>query len=86
LDALDWSTVIDVADTESIRKSEEEIAELRLSNTRSEAKIQILVDALVNVSAPAVALNGRLLKLESQVKRDEAQTGKFQSTTDRSQL
>lgn len=27
LDALDWSTVIDVANTESIRKSEQQIAE-----------------------------------------------------------
>jgi hypothetical protein len=73
LDALDWSTVIDVADTESIKKSEEEIGELRLSIARSEAQIQILVDALVNLSAPAVALNDRLLKLESQVESDKAQ-------------
>ena len=62
--------MIDVADTESIRKSEEEMAELQLSITRSEAQIQILVDALVSLSAPAVALNDRLLKLESQAKAD----------------
>ena len=73
LDALDWSTVIDVADTESIKRSEEDIAELQLSIARSEAQIQILVDALLNLSSPAVALNDRLLKLESQVKTDEAQ-------------
>ena len=73
LDALDWSTVIDVADTESIRKSEEKIAELRLSIGRSEAQIQILVDALVNLSSPALALNERLLKLESQIETDKAQ-------------
>jgi len=46
---------VDVADTERIRKSEEEIAELQLSITRSEAGIQ--VDALLNLSSPAVALN-----------------------------
>jgi hypothetical protein len=40
---------------------------------RSEAQIQILVDALLNLSAPAVALNDRLLKLESQIERDKAQ-------------
>jgi hypothetical protein len=61
----------DVADTERIRKSEEEIAELQLSITRSEAGIQ--VDALLNLSSPAVALNARLLKLESQVEADKAQ-------------
>ena len=62
---------VDVADTERIRKSEEEIAELQLPITRSEAGIQ--VDALLNLSSPAVALNDRLLKLESQVKTDEVQ-------------
>jgi hypothetical protein len=46
---------VDVADTERIRKSEEEIAELQLSITRSEAGIQ--VDALLNLSSPAVAFN-----------------------------
>jgi hypothetical protein len=50
LDALDWSTVIDVADTEGIKKSEEDIDNLQLSIARSEAQIQILVDALVNLS------------------------------------
>jgi chromosome segregation ATPase len=59
--------VIDLADTEG------EIAELQVSITRSEAQIQILVDALVNLSAPAVALNDRLLKLESQVQVDKTQ-------------
>jgi septal ring factor EnvC (AmiA/AmiB activator) len=73
LDALDWSTVIDVTDTESIRKIEVEIAELLLSIARSKAQIQILVDALVTLTAPAAALNDRLLKLETQVKTDKAQ-------------
>ena len=63
LDALDWSAVIDVADTEGIRKSEADIADLHLSIARSEAQIQILVDALADLSAPAAALNDRLLKL-----------------------
>ena len=58
---------VDVADTERIKKSEEEIAELQLSITRSEAGIQ--VDALLNLSSPAVALNDRLMKLESQIRR-----------------
>ncbi len=40
LDALDWSTVIDVADTEAIQRSEEEIADLQVSVVRSEAQIQ----------------------------------------------
>jgi hypothetical protein len=40
---------------------------------RNQAQIQILVDALVNLSAPAAALNDRLLKLESQIKTDKAQ-------------
>jgi hypothetical protein len=57
---------VDVADTERIRKSEEEIAELQLSITRSEAGIQ--VDALLNLSSPAVALNARLLKLEARLR------------------
>jgi hypothetical protein len=67
---------VDVADTERIRKSEEETAELQLSITRSEAGIQ--VDALLNLSSPAVALNARLLKLESQVEADKAQAGRSQ--------
>ena len=65
--------MIDVADTEAIKRSEEEIADLQLSIARSQAQIQILVDALVSLSAPAVALNDRLLKLESQVEADKAQ-------------
>lgn len=68
---------VDVADTERIRKSEEEIAELQLPITRSEAGIQ--VDALLNLSSPAVALNDRLLKLESQVKTDEVQLANSKS-------
>ena len=67
------STLIDLANTEIIKKSEEEIAELQLSIARSEAEIQILVDALVDLSAPAVALNDRLLKLETQVQAHKAQ-------------
>jgi hypothetical protein len=58
LDALDWSMVIDVANTETMKRSEEDIAKLQLSITRSEAQIQILVDALVNLSAPAVVQIG----------------------------
>jgi hypothetical protein len=42
--------VIDVADTEGIKMSEEDIDNLQLSIARSEAQIQILVDALVNLS------------------------------------
>ena len=56
-----------------LERLEEQIAELQLSITRSEAGIQILVDALVTLSAPAAALNDRLLKLESQVKTEKAQ-------------
>jgi hypothetical protein len=41
-------------DTKAIQRSEEQIAELQLSITRSEAQIQILVDGLVNLAAPAV--------------------------------
>jgi hypothetical protein len=41
-------------DTKAIQSSEEQIAELQLSITRSEAQIQILVDGLVNLAAPAV--------------------------------
>ena len=37
LGALDWSTVIDVADTEGIKKSEEKIAELQLSSYRNQS-------------------------------------------------
>jgi hypothetical protein len=67
------SRLIDVAEPKSLKKSEEKIAELQLSIARSEAEIQILVDALVDLSAPAVALNDRLLKLETQVQGDKAQ-------------
>ena len=53
--------------SKTLKRAEEEIADLQLSIARSEAQIQFLVDALINLSAPAVALNDRLLKLETQV-------------------
>ena len=77
--------MIDVADTESIKKSEEDIADLQLSIARSEAQIQILVDALVNLSAPAVALNDRLLKLEKPGYDRQSVARSLPSSTDRSQ-
>ena len=67
LKGFDWSTVIDAEDLNGIKTIEEEIANLRLAITRTEKQIQTLVDTLLVLSAPASALNDRLLKLESEV-------------------
>src|ERR1700680_4765824 len=59
--------------SKTLKRAEEEIADLQLSIARSEAQIQFLVDALINLSAPAEALNDRLLKLQSKIETDKAQ-------------
>jgi DNA invertase Pin-like site-specific DNA recombinase len=66
LGAVDWSTVVDAADTEGIRKIEEEIASLNLSITRTREKSQRLTDYLLTLANPAATINERLLKLQDE--------------------
>ena len=72
-DALDWSTIADIAASDAIKKMEKEVAELQLSISRAEAKIKTLVDAFLTLSSPAAALNDRMRELESQVAADKVQ-------------
>jgi DNA invertase Pin-like site-specific DNA recombinase len=65
LGAVDWSTIIDAADTEGIKKIEEEVARLNLSIARTREKSETLTDYLLTLTNPAALLNERLLKLEN---------------------
>jgi DNA invertase Pin-like site-specific DNA recombinase len=66
LGAVDWSTIIDAADTEGIKAIEEEIASLNLSITQTRTKSETLTDYLLTLANPAATLNERLLKLENE--------------------
>jgi Recombinase/Resolvase, N terminal domain len=66
LGAVDWNTVIDVADTEGVRKIEEEIASLNLSISRTRGKSETLTDYILTLVNPAATLNERLLKLQDE--------------------
>jgi DNA invertase Pin-like site-specific DNA recombinase len=70
LDDLDWSTIIDIADSSEIKNIEREIADLKARISRSEGQIQTLVDKLLTLDTPAAALNTRLLKLEASAAED----------------
>ena len=48
LDQLDWSSVIDTADLEEIRRYEERIAELKASIEADSRKIETIIDALID--------------------------------------
>ncbi len=72
LDDLDWTTIVEVADSSDIKKLEAEIADLNVRISRTKAQIQTLVDKLLTLDTPAAALNDRLLKLEASLAEDKA--------------
>jgi DNA invertase Pin-like site-specific DNA recombinase len=97
LDDLDWSNIVDIADSSEIKKLESEIADLNGGISRSQAQIQTLVDKLLTLDTPASALNDRLLRLEATVAEDksvlamaekqvEAAKGKHRDLLDKSVL
>jgi DNA invertase Pin-like site-specific DNA recombinase len=71
LDDLDWTTIVDVADSSEIKKLESAIAELEVRIDRTGTQIEILVDKLLTLDTPAAAPNDRLLKLEATVAEDK---------------
>ena len=52
LDQLDWSSVIDTADSEEILRYEERIGELKASIEADSRKIETIIDALIDFALP----------------------------------
>jgi hypothetical protein len=65
LDQLDWSSVIDTADSEEILRHEERIGELKASIEADSRKIETIIDALIDLPSPA--LKARLRTTETAV-------------------
>jgi DNA invertase Pin-like site-specific DNA recombinase len=65
LDQLDWTSVLDVTESEDLRQSEESIASLKFSLSRSEEQARRLVDLLIDT--PSRLLKDRLLEAESEI-------------------
>jgi hypothetical protein len=65
LDQLDWSSVIDTADSEEILRYEERIGELKASIEADSRKIETIIDALIDLPSPA--LKARLRTTETAV-------------------
>jgi hypothetical protein len=65
LDQLDWSSVIDTADSEEILRCEERIGELKASIEADSRKIETIIDALIDLPSPA--LKARLRTTETAV-------------------
>jgi hypothetical protein len=63
LDQLDWSSVIDTADSEEILRCEERIGELKASIEADSRKIETIIDALMDLPSPA--LKARLRTTET---------------------
>jgi DNA invertase Pin-like site-specific DNA recombinase len=64
LDALDWKSVLDVAESEEIKAAEIELASLKIENQRTNDQIARVTDLLIDT--PSQSLKERLLKLEAQ--------------------
>jgi hypothetical protein len=63
LDQLDWTTVLDVQESEELQKCEKEIATLTAEVAHSEQQIQKLADLLIDT--PSRSLRDRLLTAEA---------------------
>jgi DNA invertase Pin-like site-specific DNA recombinase len=70
LDQLDWTTILDVAESEDLKHAEEEIGKLSLDIERGEQQAQKLTDMLLDT--PSRTLKDRLLKTEAQVEKNKA--------------
>jgi DNA invertase Pin-like site-specific DNA recombinase len=68
LDDLDWTTLVDVADSSEIQKIESDIAALNARIEKAEKQITKVGDLLLDT--PAQSLKTRLLKLEATVAED----------------
>jgi DNA invertase Pin-like site-specific DNA recombinase len=69
-DMLDWTEVLDVAESDDLKRTEEEIASLGLDIARGELQVQKLTDLLLDT--PSKALKERLLKTEAQIEVSKA--------------
>jgi hypothetical protein len=66
LDALDWSEILDLTESEDLKQAEEEVASISFNITRAEEQVQKIMDLLIDT--PSDALKERLLKTEAQIK------------------
>ena len=70
LDQLDWTTILDVAESEDLKRAEDEIGRLALDIERGEQQVQKLTDLLIDT--PSKALKERLLKMEGQIEQNKS--------------
>jgi hypothetical protein len=70
LDQLDWTTILDVAESEDLKRAEDEIGRLALGIERGEQQVQKLTDLLLDT--PSKALKERLLKTEAQIEQQKS--------------
>jgi DNA invertase Pin-like site-specific DNA recombinase len=69
LDDLDWTTILDITESDELRRQEEIIASLNLDITRGESEAVKIVDLLVDT--PSKTLKDRLLKVEARIEKDK---------------
>ena len=70
LDDLDWTTILDITESDELRRQEEIIASLNLDITRGESEAAKIADLLVGT--PSKTLKDRLLKVEARTEKDKA--------------
>jgi DNA invertase Pin-like site-specific DNA recombinase len=70
LDDLDWTTILDITESDELRRQEEIIVSLNLDITRGESEAVKIVDLLVDT--PSKTLKDRLLKVEARIEKDKA--------------
>jgi DNA invertase Pin-like site-specific DNA recombinase len=71
LDQLDWTTIIDVTESEELKQTTAQIAALTFDITQTEQQIQKLNDLLLDT--PAKSLKERLLSAEAKLDSDISQ-------------
>jgi hypothetical protein len=73
LDQLDWTTILDVTESEELKQTTAEVAALTFEISQTEQQQQKLADLLVDT--PSKLLKERLLAAESKIDADRAQLG-----------
>ena len=71
LDDLDWTTILDITESDELKRQEEIIASLNLDITRGESEAVKIADLLVDT--PSKTLKDRLLKVEARTEKDKAE-------------
>jgi DNA invertase Pin-like site-specific DNA recombinase len=70
LDQLDLTSILDVAESEDLRRAEETVANLALDIKRGEQQVQKITDLLIDT--PSKALKDRLMATEAQIEKSKS--------------